>query len=85
MEQTETDLVNKKIVQETINRQQDILTKLLEAEKAQREKDQDVQRESKQGIDRTANYQRILEEYQQFKQKQTEVLKTVPPSLNSFF
>ena len=85
MEQTETDLVNKKIVQETINRQQDILTKLLETEKAQREKDQDVQRESKQGIDRTANYQRILEEYQQFKQKQTEVLKTVPPSLNSFY
>lgn len=85
MEQTETDLVNKKIVQETINRQQDILSKLLEAEKAQREREQDVQRESKQGIDRAVNNQRILQEYQKFKQKETELLKTVPPTLNSFY
>lgn len=85
MEQTETDLVNKKIAQETINRQQDILSKLLEAEKAQREREQDNQRESKQGIDRAANNQRILSEYQKFQQKQTEFLKTVPPTLNSFY
>ncbi len=85
MEQTETDLVNKKIVQETINRQQDILSKLLEAEKAEREKDQEVQRESKQGIDRAANYQSILKEYQKFKQNQVELLKTVPPALNPFY
>ena len=85
MEQTETELVNKKIVQESINRQQEILTKLLEAEKSEREKDQDITRESKHGIDKMANYQSILKEYQKFKQQETELFKTVPPSLNSFY
>lgn len=85
MEQTETDLVNKKIQQETLNRQQEILTKLLEADKAEREREQDQQRESKQGIAPAPNYNIILQEYQKIKQKETDLLKTVPPSLNSFY
>lgn len=84
MEQTETDLVNKKIYQETINRQQEILTKLLEAEKAEREREQDNQRESKQGVDQP-NFSRFMKEFQSIKQTETELLKTVPPSLNSFY
>jgi hypothetical protein len=84
MEQTETDLVNKRIYQETINRQQEILTKLLEAEKADREREQDTQRESKQGIDQP-NYINFMKEFQNTKQRETELLKTVPPSLNSFY
>ena len=35
MEETQKDLVNKRIVQETINRQQEILTRMLESEKAE--------------------------------------------------
>lgn len=85
MEQTETDLVNKKIYQETINRQQEILTKLLEAEKADREREQDNQRESKRGIDQPANYHHFMKEFQSIKQTETELFKTVPPSLNSFY
>ena len=85
MEQTETDLVNKKIYQETINRQQQILTKLLEAEKADREREQDNKRESKQGIDRPSTYNDFMKEFQSLKLKETEMLKTVPPSLNSFY
>ena len=34
MEKTELDLVNKRISQETINRQKDILTRMLKAENA---------------------------------------------------
>lgn len=85
MEQTETDLVNKRIQQETLNRQQEILSKLLEADKADRERDQDDKRESKEGITPTPNYKIILQEYQKIKQKETDLLKTVPPSLNSFY
>lgn len=85
MEQTETDLVNKKIQQETINRQQQILSKLLEADKAEREREQDQQRESKEGIANPPVNPIILQEYQRIKQKETELLKTVPPSLNSFY
>ena len=46
MEQTETDLVNKRLTEETILRQQQILTRLLEAEKSARERDQDNKREA---------------------------------------
>ena len=45
MEQTETELVNKVITQETIKRQQEIMTKLLEHEKAEREKELDEKRQ----------------------------------------
>ncbi|MDF3077063.1 MAG: hypothetical protein K0S09_952 [Sphingobacteriaceae bacterium] len=85
MEQTETDLVNKRIQQETLIRQQEILTKLLDAEKAERERDQDSKRESKQGKDMAPNYKLVLEEYKKLKQRETELLKTVPPALNSFY
>ncbi|MGB4776325.1 MAG: DUF4175 family protein [Daejeonella sp.] len=85
MEQTETDLVNKKIKQETINRQQDILTKLLEAEKADREREQDNKRESKKGVDTAPDYKVLLQDYQKIKQRETELLRTVPPALNSFY
>ena len=85
MEQTETDLVNKKIYQETIDRQQEILTKLLEADKAEREREQDNQRESKQGFDRPSNYNDFMKEFRDIKQKETQLFKTVPASLNSFY
>ncbi|MXV49777.1 hypothetical protein GS399_02260 [Pedobacter sp. HMF7647] len=85
MEQTETDLVNKRIQQETIKRQQDILTKLLDAEKAERERDQDQKRESKQGTQNAYNYKAVLEEYKKNKQSETEFLKTVTPSMNTFY
>src|SRR5258706_706106 len=38
MEQTETDLVNKMLTSETLKRQEEILTRLLEADKAERER-----------------------------------------------
>ena len=85
MEQTETDLVNKKIQQETLIRQQDILTKLLDAEKAERERELDTQRESKQGRDQAPNYKIVLEEFNKIKRRELELLKTVPPALNSFY
>jgi hypothetical protein len=85
MEQSETDLVNKKIQQETLIRQQNILTKLLDAEKSERERDEDNKRESKEGKDMTPDYKIVLEQYKRIKQRETELLKTVPPSLNSFY
>ena len=46
MEKTETDLVNKIIDNETMKRQKDILTRLLESEKAEKERELDEKRES---------------------------------------
>jgi len=85
MEQTETDLVNKRISQEALIRQQDIQTRLLAAENAEKQREQDEQRESKTGKDFSPNYNLILLDYQKLKAKELEQIKTVPPSLNYFY
>jgi len=85
MEQTETDLVNKRIQQETLSRQQEILSKLLDAEKADREREQDQKRESKEGITPLPENSLIMQEFQKIKRKEIDLLKTVTPSLNSFY
>lgn len=46
MEQIERDLVNKRVTQETIKRQQRIMTRLLESEKAEQEREKEERRES---------------------------------------
>jgi len=48
MEETEKDLVNKQLSSETIERQKDILTRLLQAEDALRERELDEKREAEQ-------------------------------------
>ena len=85
MEQNETDLVNKRIRQETFNRQQEILSRLLDAEKAEMERELENKRESKQGKDQSPGYKIVLEEYKKTKQKELELIKTLPPTLNTFY
>ena len=46
MNKIETDLVNKRLTNEMLKRQQEILTRLLEHEKAEREREQDEQRQA---------------------------------------
>ncbi|MDB5017399.1 MAG: hypothetical protein JWQ84_2231 [Mucilaginibacter sp.] len=85
MEQTERDLVNRKISEEALKRQQQIQSRLLEAEKAEQEREQDQQRESKAGKDIPPGYIKALQEYQQAKEKQTEQVRTVSPALNLYY
>jgi len=86
MEQNETDIVNKRITQETINRQKEILTRLLESEKAEREREWDDKRESKEG----KNLKETIpsEEYKKYKEakeNEVELLKSTPPNLNLYY
>ena len=85
MEQTERDLVNRRISEESLKRQQQIQTRLLEAEKAEQQREQDQQRESHAGKDIPPGYIKALQEYQQTKEKQTEQVKTIPPALNFYY
>ncbi|MEO6524920.1 MAG: DUF4175 family protein [Mucilaginibacter sp.] len=85
MEQTEKDLVNKKISEETVKRQEQIKSRMLEAEKAEQERDQDQQRESKAGKDVAPGYIKALQNYQLMKNKQTEQIRTVSPTLNYYY
>jgi hypothetical protein len=85
MEQTERDLVNRRISEESLKRQQQIQSRLLEAEKAEQQREQDQQRESHAGKDIPPGYIKALQQYQQAKEKQTEQVKTIPPALNFYY
>ncbi len=85
MEETEKDIVNKRITEETLKRQQDILTRLLETEKAERERDQDEQRKANENKTELYRNPPQFEEYKRLKMQEVELLKTVPPSLTPFY
>jgi hypothetical protein len=85
MEETETDLVNKLISPETMKRQQEILTRLLEHEKAEKEREMDEKRQSNEAKNENFSNPNQFFEYNRQKLKETELLKTVPPSLNPFY
>jgi hypothetical protein len=85
MEETEKDIVNRRITQETLRRQEEILTRLLESEKAEREREQDEKRQSNEGNDNMIRNTGQFEEYKRLKMKEVELLKTIPPGLNAFY
>lgn len=84
MEKNEVDLVNMKIDQETIKRQEEIMTRMLESEKAEREREYDNKRESKTAQDVSSPSTGFLK-YQDEKKKQVELLETIPPNLKPFY
>ncbi|MGZ4088766.1 MAG: hypothetical protein ACXVPD_14930, partial [Bacteroidia bacterium] len=85
MEQTEKDIVNKSLTNETMKRQQQILTRLLESEKAEREREQDEQRKSNEAKNEILSNPNQFLEYKRMKEKELELLNTVPPSLTPFY
>lgn len=85
MEETETDLVNKRLTEETIERQKEILTRLLETEDAMREKEQEEQREAEHAKQHEQNVPKAFEDYIKAKEKEIELLKTIPPELNPYY
>jgi hypothetical protein len=85
MEKTEKDIVNKNITPETLKRQQEIMTRMLEAERAERERELDQKRESEEGRDRDHPDPARFFEYQRTKQREAELLRTVPPGLKPYY
>lgn len=85
MEQTENDIVNRRITEESLKRQQQIQTRLLEAEKAEQEREQDKQRLSQAGKQLPPGYIKALQNFQQQKSKQTEQIRTISPEFNLYY
>ena len=85
MEKTEEDLVNKRITREMIKRQQDIMTRLLEAEKAEREREKDKKRESETAQERTNEIPPEIQEYLKRRKAEIELYKTVAPELRPYY
>jgi hypothetical protein len=85
LEQQEKDLVNKNLNKEMISRQKDIMTRLLESEKAIMERGYEEKRESKSGKNIDYSNQIRFEEYNKQKLRQIELLRAVDPSLNKYY
>ena len=85
MEENETDILNNNITNETILRQEEILTRLLEAENSQREREEEEKRESIEWNYEVPNNNSNYLDYIQKKKEQEELLKTTPIQLNPFY
>ena len=85
MDEVEKDIVNKKITEETLRRQREILTRLLDHEKAEKEQEQDEERKSNEGKDLKRELPPSLQEYLKQQQKGQELLRSVSPSLNPYY
>ena len=85
MEQTETDLVNKTITNQTIKRQQQIMTRLLEHEKAEMKREKEERRESHEGKELYNISPSDLERLNKMQEKNLELFKSVPPALSPFY
>jgi hypothetical protein len=85
MKSTENDLVNKKIEQQTLDRQKKILDKMLNAEKAEREEDEDVKREAKAAKEFPPSYKNMLEKFKAKQESETEWLQKLPLDMNYYY
>ncbi|HLG04343.1 MAG TPA: DUF4175 family protein [Bacteroidia bacterium] len=85
MEETENDLVNKRITAETIKRQNEIMDKMLEFEKAEKQKEMDNERQSNEAKNQQESNPEGFSEYKRLREKEAELLKTVPPALSPFY
>ncbi len=85
MNKLEKQLVNKQLTNEMLKRQQEITTRLLESERAERERDWDDQRKSEVGTNIERKFPPSLEEYIKQRQGETEWFKQISPDLRPFY
>lgn len=85
MDKVETDLVNKRLTNEMLKRQQDIMTRLLEEERAEREREQDDQREAQTAKQQPTKLPPALEEYLKKRRAEVDLFRTVSPALKPYY
>jgi hypothetical protein len=85
LEKQEKDLVNKLFTNETLKRQKDILTRLLESEKALMERGFEEKRESQSGKSEHFGNQIRFDEYKQQKLRQIELLQSIDPVFRKYY
>ncbi len=85
MKKNQEDIINGEITEATLQRQQQIIKHLLEYEKAKQSQGQNPEFESHVAKKQFFGNPNPFLEYNSQKNKQDELLKTVPPDLNSFY
>lgn len=85
MEENEKDLANQNLTSQTKLRQQEIQSRLLKAEKAEREREWDNKRISNEVKNQKISNPEQFSKYNQLKQNEAEMLETLPPNLNPYY
>lgn len=86
MEQLEKNLVNKRLTSEMLKRQEEIMTRLLEAQNADRQQKMDEKRKAETvKKEREKEIPPALAEYLQKRKNEIEVLKRTSPPLKPFY
>lgn len=85
MEKNELNLINKQITQELINRQEKILTRMLDADNALQNQDEDERREAERAQNYKSRRPPALENYLKEKSKEIELLESIPVNLHPFY
>ena len=85
MEELERDLVNRDVTLETLERQQELMVRLLEAETAERMRGEDDKRKSRTANQNLSEEPSQLIDYLELKNNELELLRTVPLELDSYY
>jgi hypothetical protein len=85
LEEQEKALINKRSNTDLVKRQQEILSRLLESEKALMERGFEEKRESKSGQNDLNGNKIRFDEYNKIKLKQIDLIQTVDPSFNKYY
>jgi hypothetical protein len=85
LEEQEKNLLMKRVDQQTIQRQKEIMTRLLESEKAMMQRGFEEKRESQSGKDSQKGNQIRFEEYKRSKWNDLELLRGFDPALQPYY
>jgi hypothetical protein len=85
MEQNEKDIVNKKLSEELYERQRNIETRLIKATDALKEQDKNDEREAESVSEYETSEPPTYIEYIKKKEKQVELLRSIPPKFSPFY
>jgi membrane carboxypeptidase/penicillin-binding protein PbpC len=78
-------LYNKQLSNQLLQRQQEIMTRMLESEKAERKQEQDQKREAEQAKEKPAATPPNFEQYIKQKNKEKELLETIPVEMQPYY
>lgn len=85
MEALERDLVHRDVTLETLERQQNLMVRLLEAENAERMRGEDNKRKSRTGDQNLKEPPSQMTDYLRLKDNEVELLRTVPLELDPYY
>lgn len=85
VDEIETQLVNKRLTNEMLKRQQEIRTRLLEAENAERQRGEDEKRKAEQARDIERELPPSLQEYLKKREAEIDIFKFVSPDVKPYY